>query len=59
MLEKLYQILNELREAIEYAELSDMAHTKYYTSLLKKRKAINKAIKRLERIEKRYGKLWH
>ena len=52
MLEKLWQILNELDEAIEYSEELDHAHTTYYRSLIRKRRAIEKAIKKFEKADR-------
>ena len=48
MLERLKQILKELDEAIRYTEALDHAYTKYYRSLVNKRKAIRLAIKVFE-----------
>ena len=49
MLERLKQILKELDEAIQYSEDLDHSYTKYYHSLVRKRKAIVRAIKAFEK----------
>ena len=48
MLERLKQILKELDEAIHYSEELDHAYTKYYRSLVNKRRAIRLAIRVFE-----------
>ncbi len=53
MMEKLYQILRELNEAIEYAELLDQAYTRHYSSLIRKRKIIERAIRQFEKADRR------
>lgn len=45
-----------LAEAIRYAEESDLACTKCYTYLVRKRKAILRAIKKIEKLERKYNK---
>ena len=56
MLERLKQILNELDEAIEYNEDLDYAFTHYYLSLVRKRRAIVRAIKAFEEADRRLSK---
>lgn len=56
MLEKLQQILNELDAVIEYTELLDHGYTKFYLSLIRKRKAIKRAIRAFEKEERRISK---
>ena len=50
-MKRLYDILSSLNEAIEYEELNDLAYTKHYAKLLKKRRVIAKAIRKIERID--------
>ena len=60
MLERLKQILKELEEAILYSEEIDHAYTNYYLSLVRKRRAIKRAIKAFEKEDRRlkkHGKL--
>lgn len=49
MLKQLKDMLRSLDEDIKQTELEDLAYTKYYTRLCKRRKAIAKAIKVFER----------
>ena len=56
MLERLKRILNELNEAIDYAEDLDHAYTNYYSSLIRKRRAIKRAIKVFEKENRRLEK---
>ena len=56
MLKRLKQILNELDEAIHYSKELDHAYTHYYLSLIRKRRAINRAIKVFEKEERRLKK---
>ena len=56
MLERLKQILKELEEAIHYAEEIDHAFTNYYLSLIRKRRAIKRAIKVFEKEKRRLKK---
>jgi hypothetical protein len=56
MLERLKQILKELDEAIRYSEDLDHAYTSYYLSLIRKRKAIVRAIKAFEKEDRRLKK---
>ena len=56
MLERLKRILNELNEAISYAEDLDHAYTNYYFSLIRKRRAIKRAIKVFEKENRRLEK---
>ena len=56
MLEKLKQILKDLDEVIRYTEDIDHAYTNYYLSLVRKRRAINRAIKAFEREDRRLEK---
>ena len=51
MIKRLQEILRDLDEAIEYAEVTDMAYTRFYTSLIRQRKAIRKAIKVFEKTQ--------
>ena len=53
MLEKLHQILNELDEAIEYSYLLDHSYTKFYAGLIRKRRAIKRAIRQFETADRR------
>lgn len=53
MLERLKQILKELDEAIYYSEELDHAYTRYYLSLVRKRRAIRRAIKAFEKEDRR------
>ena len=56
MLERLKQILNELDEAIHYSEEIDHAFSRYYLSLIRKRRAIKRAIKAFEKEDRRLKK---
>ena len=56
MLRRLKQILKELDEAIHYSEELDHAYTNYYLSLVRKRRAINRAIKAFEKEDRRLEK---
>ncbi len=56
MLKRLKQILNELEEAISHLEELDHAYTHYYLSLVRKRKAIKRAIKAFEKEDRRLKK---
>ena len=56
MLERLKQILKELDEAIHYSEELDHAYTNYYLSLIRKRRAIVRAIRVFEREDRRLKK---
>ena len=49
MLKRLKEMLSELDEAIEYAELNDVAYTKFYRDLLRERKALRRAVRVFER----------
>ena len=53
MLERLKQILEELNEAILCSEELDHAYTNYHLSLVRKRKAIKRAIKAFEKEDRR------
>lgn len=50
MMRELMSILVDLDEAITYHEEKGLAYLPYYTSLLKRRRIIRKAIKRLEKL---------
>lgn len=52
-MKRLYDILSELNEAIEYEELTDHVFTKNYTRLLRERRVIARTIRRIEKIEKK------
>ena len=56
MLERLKQILKELDEAIHYSEETDHSYTKYYLSLVRKRRAVARAIKAFEKEDGRLKK---
>ena len=56
MLERLKQILKELDEAIHYSEELDHSYTNYYLSLIRKRRAIRRAIKVFEEEDRRLRK---
>ena len=56
MLERLKQILKELEDAIRYSEEIDHAYTNYHLSLLRKHRAINRAIKAFEKEDRRLKK---
>ena len=56
MLERLKQTLKELDEAIHYSEELDHAYTRHYLSLVRKRRAINQAIKAFEKEDRRLKK---
>ena len=56
MLERLKRILNELDEAIHYSEETDHAYTRYHLSLIRKRRAIVRAIKVFEKENRRLAK---
>ena len=56
MLERLKQIVKELDEAIHYSEELDHAYTHHYLSLVRKRKAIKRAIKAFEKEDRRLRK---
>ena len=53
MLESLRKCLTRLDEAIEYAELTDMAWTKDYTYWVKERKILHKTIRKITKIERK------
>lgn len=46
----------ELTEAIRHTEYYDLAATRHYTYLVRKRKAILRAIKKIEKLERKYNK---
>ena len=56
MLERLKQILEELDESIHYAEETDYAYNNYYLSLVRKRRAVRRAIKAFDREDRRLRK---
>lgn len=56
MLERLKQILKELDEAIKYSEALDHSYTNYYLSLVRKRRAILRAIEAFEKEDRRLKK---
>lgn len=56
MLERLKQILKELDEAILFSEEHDFAYTNYHLSLVRKRRAIKRALKVFERESRRLEK---
>lgn len=56
MLERLKRILKELDEAIQYSEEVDHAYTRYHLSLIRKRRAIVRAIKAFEKENRRLAK---
>ena len=56
MLERLKQILNDLDEAIHYSEEIDHAYTYHHLSLIRKRRAIKRAIKAFEKENRRLKK---
>ena len=56
MLERLKQILKELDESIHYMEEIDHAYTHYYLSLVRKRRAVVRAIKAFEKEDRRMNK---
>ena len=49
MLKQLTDMVARLDEAIESAEVSDMAYTKFYRDMCRQRKALKRAIKVFER----------
>lgn len=55
-MEALKQILKVLDEAILYCEELDHAYTRYYRSLIRKRRAVARAIKVFEREDRRLRK---
>lgn len=55
-MESLKQMLKVLDEAILYCEELDHAHTRYYRSLVRKRRAIVRAIKVFDREDRRLRK---
>ena len=55
-MEGLKKMLNVLDEAIHYCEDIDHAHTRYYRSLIRKRRAVARAIKVFEREDRRLRK---
>ena len=56
MLEKLEQMLERLDEAIYYNEELDHGYTYYYLSLVRKRRAIKRAIRAFKREDRRLKK---
>lgn len=54
MLDRLIQIFKELDEDIAYNERLDHAYTEYYRSLIRKRRAIVRAIKVFEKEDRRW-----
>ena len=54
MKERLKGMVQELDSAIAYEEANDLAFTRHFVMLCKKRDAIAKALKKVERLEKRY-----
>lgn len=55
-MESLKQMLKVLDEAILYCEELDHAYTRYYRSLIRKRRAVALAIKVFEREDRRLRK---
>ena len=49
-------MLNVLDEAIQYCEDSDHAYTRYYRSLIRKRRAVARTLKVFEREDRRLRK---
>ena len=45
-----------LTEEVRHAEESDLSYTKRYTYLVRKRKAVLRAIRKIERLERKYNK---
>lgn len=56
MLEKLKQILEDVDEALYYSLALDHADTRNYLSLVRKRRAIKRAIKAFEKEDRRLMK---
>lgn len=46
--------LLSIEEGIAYLEATDMAWTKHYTALCKKKRILTKTIKKIERLEAKY-----
>lgn len=55
-MEGLKQMLKVLDEAIHYCEELDHAYTRYYRSLIRKRRAVARTIKVFEREDRRLRK---
>lgn len=53
MIQKLKEELRSIEEGIVYMELSDTAWSPAYTKLCKKKRILNKTIRKLERLEAR------
>ena len=51
MIEKLKAEVKAIEDGIEYMELSDTAWYPAYTNLCKKRRILNKTIKKLQKLE--------
>ena len=56
MLEKLKQILEDLDDAMYYSVALDHAYTRHYLSLVRKRRAIKRAIRVFEKEDRRLKK---
>ena len=57
MIEKMKDYLEDLNEAITYAELSDQAQSKVYTLALKERRIIKRTVRKLERLDKKLERI--
>ena len=53
-MEELKKMLSRIEEDIRYHEDHDYTYTRYYDGLLKKRRLIQRTIKKLAHIESRY-----
>ena len=57
MIEEMKDYLEDLNEAITYAELSDQAWSKVYTLALKERRIIKRTVRKLERLDKKLERI--
>ena len=57
MIKKLKDELRSIEEGIQYMELTDTAWSRDYTYFWIKRRILKRFIRRLEKLEKRYGNL--
>lgn len=55
VLTQLQSLRSWLDEAIAYAEAADLAFTRYYTYLVRKRWVIARAIRKIEKLTRKYN----
>ena len=54
MSESLKRILSTIEEAITYAEAQDVAYTRHYSMLCRKRRILKRTIRIFEKMERRF-----